>query len=84
MANQGLAARLYAGEANINIIGRRKLWFLIAAALVVVSIASISIQRFHLGIEFAGGTSFSVPATAVPDVKEAIKQARARSSPPRG
>ncbi|WP_127503142.1 protein translocase subunit SecF [Actinoplanes solisilvae] len=63
MARQGLAARLYAGEANINIIGRRKLWFLIAAALVVVSIASISIQRFHLGIEFAGGTSFSVPAT---------------------
>jgi preprotein translocase subunit SecF len=62
MARQGLAARLYAGEANINIIGRRKLWFLIAAALVVVSIASISIQRFHLGIEFAGGTSFSVPA----------------------
>ena len=32
----------------------------------------------------AGLRSFSVPATAVPDVKEAIKQARARSSPSRG
>src|SRR5689334_220172 len=62
MARQGLAARLYAGEANVNIIGRRKLWFLIAAVLVAISIASISIKQFHLGIEFAGGTSFSVPA----------------------
>ncbi|SNY55948.1 protein translocase subunit SecF [Paractinoplanes atraurantiacus] len=63
MASQGLAARLYAGEANVNIIGRRKLWFAIAAVLVVISIASIAIRGFHLGIEFAGGTSFSVPAT---------------------
>ncbi|MCY1142245.1 protein translocase subunit SecF [Actinoplanes sp. Pm04-4] len=62
MARQGLAARLYAGEANVNIIGRRKLWFIIAAVLVAISIASISIKQFHLGIEFAGGTSFSVPA----------------------
>ncbi|WP_250009399.1 protein translocase subunit SecF [Actinoplanes sp. M2I2] len=62
MARQGLAYRLYAGEANVNIIGRRKLWFLLAALLVAISIASISIKQFHLGIEFAGGTSFSVPA----------------------
>ncbi|MEU8813129.1 protein translocase subunit SecF [Actinoplanes sp. NPDC048796] len=63
MASQGLAARLYAGEANVNIIGRRKLWFTIAAVLVLISIASIAVRGFHLGIEFAGGTSFSVPAT---------------------
>ncbi|GAA0512529.1 protein-export membrane protein SecF [Paractinoplanes deccanensis] len=63
MARQGLASRLYAGEANVNIIGRRKLWFTIAAVLVLISIGSIAIRGFHLGIEFAGGTSFSVPAT---------------------
>ncbi|WIM94750.1 protein translocase subunit SecF [Actinoplanes oblitus] len=64
MARPGLASRLYAGEANINIVGRRKMWFTIAAALVLISIGSFLIRGFELGIEFAGGTSFSIPASA--------------------
>ncbi|AGL19573.1 protein translocase subunit SecF [Actinoplanes sp. N902-109] len=62
MAN-GLADRLYRGEANINIVGRRKLWFTIAAALVVIALGSFLIRSFHLGIEFSGGTQFSLPAS---------------------
>jgi preprotein translocase subunit SecF len=62
MARTGLANRLYAGEANINIIGRRKTWFLVAAVLVLIAVGSIAIRGFSLGIEFAGGTSFSIPA----------------------
>jgi preprotein translocase subunit SecF len=64
MARTGLATRLYQGEANINIVGRRKLWFTVAAALVLIAIGGFVIRGFHLGIEFAGGTSFSVPANA--------------------
>ena len=30
MARSGLADRLYRGEANLNIVGRRKLWFAVA------------------------------------------------------
>ncbi|GIE89152.1 protein translocase subunit SecF [Actinoplanes regularis] len=63
MARPGLATRLYAGEANINIVGRRKMWFTIATALVLIAIGSFVIRGFELGIEFAGGTSFSVPAS---------------------
>ncbi len=72
MARQGLAIRLYQGEANLNIVGRRKLWMILAAVLVVLSFASIGIRQFQLGIEFAGGTSFSVPA--VVDGKELTKE----------
>ncbi|GLY06215.1 MULTISPECIES: protein translocase subunit SecF [Actinoplanes] len=64
MARPGLATRLYQGEANINIVGRRKTWFLVAALLVVFSIGTIAIRGFHLGIEFSGGTSFTLPAAA--------------------
>jgi preprotein translocase subunit SecF len=64
MARPGLATRLYAGEANISIVGRRKMWFTVAAALVLIAIGSFVIRGFDLGIEFAGGTSFSVPASA--------------------
>ena len=33
MARNSLASRLYQGEANLRIVGRRKMWFAIAAAL---------------------------------------------------
>jgi preprotein translocase subunit SecF len=81
MARQGLATRLYQGEANINVIGRRKLWFTVAAVLVLISVGSFVFRNFELGIEFAGGTSFSVPANTgsrtltQDDVSEAVERA---------
>ena len=63
MASKGLADRLYRGEANLNIVGRRKMWFSIAAALVLITLGSFLLRGFHLGIEFAGGTQFVIPAT---------------------
>jgi preprotein translocase subunit SecF len=63
MARNGLADRLYRGEANLNIIGRRKIWFATAAILVVIAIASFFVRGFHLGIEFEGGSQFIVPAS---------------------
>ncbi|GAA2498057.1 protein translocase subunit SecF [Winogradskya humida] len=62
MAN-GLADRLYRGEANLNIVGRRNRWFAIAAVLVLIAIGSFIFRQFHLGIEFSGGTKFSLPAS---------------------
>jgi len=35
VASKGLADRLYRGEANIRIIGRRKVWFITAAVLIL-------------------------------------------------
>jgi preprotein translocase subunit SecF len=63
MASKGLADRLYRGEANLNIIGRRKVWFITAAVLVVIALGSFLTRGFHLGIEFAGGSQFIVPAS---------------------
>ncbi|MGC4862518.1 protein translocase subunit SecF [Micromonospora sp. DT41] len=63
MADNSLASRLYNGEAGLNVVGRRKLWFGVAGILVLIAILSISIRGFSLGIEFAGGNSFSVPAS---------------------
>ncbi|GIJ22683.1 protein translocase subunit SecF [Micromonospora lutea] len=63
MAETGLAARLYRGEAGLNIVGRRKVWFTIAAVLVAVALGSVIFRGFSLGIEFAGGNSFQVPTS---------------------
>lgn len=61
MGRSGLATRLYRGEAGLNIIGRRKLWFSIAGALILVAILSFAVRGFSLGIEFKGGNEFQVP-----------------------
>jgi preprotein translocase subunit SecF len=63
MASKGFADRLYRGEANLNIIGRRKQWFAIAAVLVVIAIGSFVFRGFQLGIDFSGGTQFILPAS---------------------
>ncbi|MEH0828768.1 protein translocase subunit SecF, partial [Micromonospora sp. CPCC 205714] len=63
MAKSGLASRLYRGEAGLNIVGRRKLWFAVAGVLVLIALLSFAVQGFKLGIEFAGGNSFQVPAS---------------------
>ena len=63
MAKRGLADRLYRGEANLNIVGRRNTWFLVAGLLVLVAVGSFVIRGFHLGIEFSGGTQIIMPAS---------------------
>jgi preprotein translocase subunit SecF len=52
---------LYTGERSINFVGLRKIWYSIAAVLVLASII-IPIARggFVLGIEFRGGSQFQI------------------------
>ncbi|GIJ79653.1 preprotein translocase subunit SecF [Micromonospora phaseoli] len=75
MAETGLAARLYKGEAGLNIVGRRKTWFTVAALLVLIALGSIIFRGFSLGIEFAGGNSFQVP-TSVGSLEQVEDRAR--------
>ncbi|MEU7609971.1 protein translocase subunit SecF [Micromonospora sp. NPDC049204] len=63
MAENGLASRLYNGEAGLNVVGRRKLWFGVAGVLILIALLSFGLRGFSLGIEFAGGNSFQVPAS---------------------
>jgi preprotein translocase subunit SecF len=58
----GLATRLYKGEAGLNVIGRRRVWFGVAAAVALIAIVSMAVLNFSLGIEFKGGNEFQVPA----------------------
>jgi preprotein translocase subunit SecF len=55
-----LGARLYRGEVSYDFIARRKVWYSISAALLVISIVSLLTLRLTLGIEFRGGAEFRV------------------------
>jgi preprotein translocase subunit SecF len=56
----GLGARLHSGETSIDYIGKRRRWYAFSGLLIIVSIAALSLQGLHLGIEFKGGSSYTV------------------------
>jgi preprotein translocase subunit SecF len=58
-----LASRLYHGETSYDIVGRRRLWFTISAALVVISLISLVVPGLNFGIDFKGGAVFRVQPT---------------------
>ena len=60
----GFFERLYTGTGGFQIVGRRKMYYVAAAVLIVVAVLSIALRGFTLGIEFAGGTKFELPAAA--------------------
>ncbi len=73
----GLGGRLYRGETSVNFIGRRRRWYAVSGFLVLLSIGALAIQGLQLGIEFKGGSSFTVN-TANPSVsaaREAVTEA---------
>lgn len=69
-----LGNRLYTGETSINFIGRRMTWYIVSAAIIVLSVG-ITVLRggFTFGIEFRGGSEFQVSNPASVDVAIAEK-----------
>lgn len=62
---------LYTGKRSYDFVGRHRLWFLIAAAAVFVSIIVPLVKGgFNLGIEFRGGSEFTVSQTSNTDAAE--------------
>lgn len=65
---------LYTGTRSINFIGRRRLWFLISAVAVLLSVAIPFLRGgFVFGIEFSGGSEFRISNTQTIDQSLAVK-----------
>jgi preprotein translocase subunit SecF len=75
MAKQSFASRLYRGELAYNFVGQRRRWYAFSGLLMIVAILAIAIQGLNLGIEFKGGSSFTVksPSVSVEKAREAVK-----------
>jgi preprotein translocase subunit SecF len=79
----GLGGRLYRGETSVNFIGRRRRWYALSSFFVLLSIGALAIQGLQLGIEFKGGSSFTVN-TSNPSVslaRDAVEEAGVTSDP---
>lgn len=56
----GIGGRLYRGETSIDFVGKRRRWYAFSGILIIASAATLFTQGLHLGIEFKGGSSFTV------------------------
>jgi preprotein translocase subunit SecF len=62
----GPIARLYRGETRFDFVGKRRIWFAISTLIIVLGIVSIIVRGgLNLGIEFKGGTEWTIAAPGV-------------------
>jgi preprotein translocase subunit SecF len=60
----GIGGRLYRGETSIDFIGKRRRWYAFSLILIIASAVTLFTQGLHLGIEFKGGSSFTVTSNS--------------------
>jgi preprotein translocase subunit SecF len=73
----GPIGRLYHGLTTVDFVGRRKIWFSVSMIVIVVGLCSLGIRGFNLGIDFKGGSSWTVQSshTTVSAVTSAVEKA---------
>ena len=59
-----LGHKLYSGEVSYDIVGKRRRWYSISAAIVLVALLSLAVRGLNLGIEFTGGAEYQVPSAS--------------------
>jgi preprotein translocase subunit SecF len=65
---------LHTGKRSFDIVGRRKLWYLIAGAMILIAILGPTLRGgFVFGIEFTGGSEFVVSDVATQNQQTATK-----------
>ncbi|SFI33339.1 MULTISPECIES: protein translocase subunit SecF [Microbacterium] len=58
---------LYTGKTSFPFVGKRRLWFIIAAVLVIGAALVPLLRPIQFSIEFTGGSQFTVSNVASPD-----------------
>jgi preprotein translocase subunit SecF len=74
LTKMSLWSRLYHGETNFDIVGRRRLWFAISGVVLLIGLVSLFTRDLHLGIDFEGGVVWEVPAgdASIADARETV------------
>ena len=77
---------LASGRRSIDFVGRRRLWYAIASTAVLVSIVGLGVRGLNAGIEFRGGSEFTVSNVSTTDThlaENAVRSADPNAEQPR-
>jgi preprotein translocase subunit SecF len=72
--HESFATRLYRGELSYDFVGRRRLWYIISGAVMLLSLVSILVRGLHPSIDFKGGVVFQFPKAghSISDARAAV------------
>ncbi|HVB44343.1 MAG TPA: protein translocase subunit SecF [Streptosporangiaceae bacterium] len=78
-----IGGRLYRGEVSFDFVGRKKLWYTISGAILVIAIAALLIFRLNFSVEFKGGVvyQFRAPAATTAQVTSTVTSAGGGANP---
>jgi preprotein translocase subunit SecF len=57
-----VGGRLYRGEVSVDFVGRRKLWYSISGAILLISVIALLTLGLNFSVDFKGGSVFQFPA----------------------
>ena len=60
---------LHSGRRSIDFVGRRRLWYAVAAVLMLLSLLALGLKGLNPGIQFRGGSEFRVSNVADPSTR---------------
>ncbi|GAA1894960.1 protein translocase subunit SecF [Streptomyces sodiiphilus] len=66
-----LGSKLYRGETAYDFVGKRKLWYGVTLAFVVIALSGLGLRGLNMGVEFQGGAVFTTPPAVEMTVEEA-------------
>ncbi|MGW0035678.1 protein translocase subunit SecF [Gordonia sp. NPDC003376] len=61
--SRSFLSRLYTGTGAFEIVGKRRMWYLVTGVILAICILSMAIRGFTFGIDFEGGTQISIPVS---------------------
>jgi preprotein translocase subunit SecF len=69
-----IGGRLYRGEVSFDFVGRKRLWYTISGAILVVSAVALLVLHLNFSVDFKGGAvfQFSAPSATVSQVQTAV------------
>src|SRR5580698_10249578 len=72
-----IGGRLYRGEVSFDFVGRKRLWYTISGAILVVSAVALLVLHLNFSVDFKGGAvfQFNAPAATVTEVQTAVEDA---------
>jgi len=76
MSLGSLAHRLYSGEVSYDFVGKRRRWYAISGIFLVLALVGLFGRGLNLGIEFKGGSEFTIPSSTA-TVQQARDSAKA-------